>query len=180
MHLTTGLRAAALSAAMLVIATDAHANAFDDCVVETLRGTTSDVAARSLKVACLRKSSVEIPAEMLVDLTGTAEYGDFGKNIGTGFWIQLENKTKFVITEITIKVQVGDGKVQYFRTDDFWTPTPGVVYAGPPPDPTRSMQIAPYATVNYRVLTKQPDIDVKKQKYKWGIASARGIPTAGR
>jgi hypothetical protein len=67
--------------------------------------------------------------------------------------------------------------MQYFRTDDFWTPQPGVVYTGPPPDPTRSMQIAPYASIDYRVITSQKNIDPKEQNYTWGIAGAKGIPT---
>lgn len=174
------LGAAAAIVATLGLASNAHASAFDDCVIDALKGTTSDVAAKSLKVACLRKTSVDIPTELLTELTGKSEYGDFGHKLGTGFWIQLENRTKYVITEITLKVQVGDGKMQYFRTDDFWTPQPGVVYTSLPPDPTRSMQIAPHTTVNYRVTTQQPGIDMKKQNYHWGIASAKGIPPDGK
>lgn len=51
MEFSSGLRAAALLAATLATAPGAHANAFDDCVIDALKGTTSDVAARSLKVA---------------------------------------------------------------------------------------------------------------------------------
>jgi hypothetical protein len=34
-------------------ASAARANAFDDCVLENMRGVTSDLAAKSIKVACL-------------------------------------------------------------------------------------------------------------------------------
>jgi len=38
----------------------AHANAFDDCVLKNMQGVTSDIAAKPVKIACLRKSSVPL------------------------------------------------------------------------------------------------------------------------
>jgi hypothetical protein len=155
----------------------AVANAFDDCVLENMRGVSSDVAARSIKVACLRRSSVEIPKDEISALTGRAEYTDFGPQFGKGFLITLENQTSYIITAVTIDVHVGTGDNQFFETDDFFTPQPGVVYAALPSDPTISMQIRRFRKVDFRIITQQPRIDLKKQNFKWGIAAAKGIPT---
>lgn len=164
MRLVCFLAAAAMSAAV----SDARANPFDDCVLDKMTGVTSDLAAKSIKVACLRKSSVDISDEDLKALIGQAEYGDFGAQFGKGFWIHLENKTNYVVTEVTIKVQVGEGDMQFFHTDDFYTPRPqpGVIITGLPPDPTRSMQIQRFGKIDYRVITPQDGIDIKKQNFK--------------
>ncbi|MDH2356564.1 hypothetical protein QCM80_38980 [Bradyrhizobium sp. SSUT112] len=165
--------------AVSVIATGyagaAVANAFDNCVLDNMRGTTSDLAAKSIKIACLRKTSVDIPKEDLSALTGRAEYADFGPQFGKGFWIRLENGSAYIVTSVTIDVHVGVGDNQFFETDDFFTPQPGVIYAGPPDDPTRSMQIQRFSKVDFRIITPQPNIDPKKQNFKWGIAAAKGI-----
>ena len=153
------------------------ANTFDDCVLENMRGVTWDLAAKSIKAACLRKSSIDIPKDELSALTGRAEYSDFGPQFGKGFWIRLENQTSYIVTSVTIDIHVGVGDNQFFETDDFYTPQPGVIYAGPPPDPTRSMQIPRFSKVDFRIITPQPGIDLKKQNFKWGIAAAKGIPT---
>ena len=50
---------------------------FSRCVYENMRGVASDLAARSIKVACLRENSIEIPIEDLVKLKGQSEYGTF-------------------------------------------------------------------------------------------------------
>lgn len=154
----------------------AMANAFDDCVLENMRGVTSDLAAKSIKIACLRKTSVDIPKEHLSALTGRAEYADFGPQFGKGFWIRLENGSAYIVTSVTIDVHVGVGDNQFFETDDFFMPEPGVIYTGPPDDPTRSMQIPRFSKVDFRIIKPQPNIDMKKQNFKWGIAAAKGIP----
>jgi hypothetical protein len=158
-------------------ASTARANAFDDCVLENMRGVTSDLAAKSIKVACLRKVSVEIPKDELSALTGRAEYADFGPQFGKGFWIRLENQTSYIVTSVTIDIHVGTGDSQFFQTDDFYTPQAGVIYAGPPPDPTRSMQIQRFSKMDFRIISPQPGIDLKKQNFTWGIATAKGILT---
>ena len=56
-----------LAAASIVAggAGDVSANAFDDCVLENMRGMTSDAAAKSIKVACLWKNSVMLSTDEL-------------------------------------------------------------------------------------------------------------------
>lgn len=160
---------------MLCAAEQARATAFDDCVLTNMKGVTSDLAAKSIKVACLRTSSVDIPKDDLVGIRGRAEYANFGEKYGKGFLFQIENKTAYIITSVTIDVHAGVGDNQFIQIDDFWSPTPGVIYTGLPPDPTQTMQIPRHGSVLYRRVSPQSNIDVKKQNFKWGISAAKGI-----
>lgn len=166
-----------IAVAVACAAGQARANAFDDCVLENMRGTTSDLAAKSIKVACLRKSSVDISKEDLVGISGRAEYADWGPQYGKGFLLQLENNTAYIVTSVTIDVHVGVGDNQFFQIDDFWSPTPGVIYPAPPPDPTVSMQIPRHSKITYRLVAPQTGTDIKTQNFKWGISAAKGIPS---
>ena len=63
----------AITAIVLLASGGAHANPFDDCVLDKMSGVTSDLAAKSIKVACLRKSSVDMPPWQVARLVGGAE-----------------------------------------------------------------------------------------------------------
>ena len=74
-------------------------------------------------------------------------------------------------------ISVRNGPIKYYRIEDFWMPpTPGVVYTGLPPDPTRSMRIEPFSSKTF-FFGERADVYVKKQDYTIHIASAKGIPT---
>lgn len=158
----------------------ALANPFDDCVLENMRGVTADLAARSIKVSCLRKTSVEIPAEALAKVKATANYGVFdGKN--TGFLMEVNNQSDYVLTEITLTFRVDKMPEQIVRTDDFRKPQPaGVLYAGPPLDPTYTMQIKPFVASSFFIpMQTNIPFDAKKRNgngFAWVIVSMRGIP----
>jgi hypothetical protein len=159
----------------------AAANPFDKCVLADMKGITSDLAAKSIKVACLRKSSVEIPSETLatVKATATANYGDWGNGHNTGFMIHVDNQMEYTITEITISIKLGTAPERIIRTDDFTQPpSPGVVYTGLPPDPTVSMMIKPYTEMDYWIPMKTDvSLDGKKQPgFVWNILTSKGIP----
>jgi hypothetical protein len=148
---------------------------FNRCVYENMRGIASDLAAKSIKVACLRENSIPIPIEDMAKLKGLSSYGSFNNYIG--YEVQLTNNSEFTITEVTLGISVRDGPIEYYRIDDFWMPpTPGVVYTGLPPDPTRSMRIEPHNSATF-FFGGQADVDVKKQDYKWECVSAKGILT---
>jgi hypothetical protein len=170
-----------LIAAVLCIG-PAAANPFDECVLSDMKGVTSDLAAKSIKVACLRKSSVEIPSETLATVKATANYGDWGNGHGTGFMIHIDNQIEYVITEITVRIKVGSGPDRLIRTDDFTQPPPpGVIYTGLPPDPTVSMMIKPFSVNDYWIPMKT-DIDLHSKTkpaspgYNWDLMTAKGIP----
>jgi hypothetical protein len=174
---------AGFALAAAIYAGPALANRFDDCVVESMRGVTSDLAAKSVKVACLRKAAVEIPSDVLSKIKATANYGEIYHPGETGFLIELDNQTDYVLTEITLSIRPDKAPERIVRTDDFWTPSPpDVVYTSGPPDPTVSMQIKPYAAGQYWVPTKTAIVIEPKRKasgpgFAWSMLSARGIPT---
>ena len=170
---------AVLAAAGCIVAAcgQVQANPFDECVLENMRGTTSDVAAKSIKTACLRKTSVELGADELRGLKGgQAFYGSYSSSNVTGFTVEVKNDTSFIITEITFGIQVDGGANDFFKADSFMYWQPGVTYTGLPPDPTVLMRIDPLTTKNFQFEARRPDIAANK-KWTWFIASAKGIPT---
>jgi hypothetical protein len=97
-----------------------HANAFDDCVLENMRGVTSDAAANSIKVACLRKNSVILSMDELRGLrVVSGSYGAFGFRNTPGFTAEVKNDTGYIITEITFAVSIAGGQNEFFRADYF-------------------------------------------------------------
>ena len=103
----------------------AFANAFDDCVLENMRGVTSDAAAKSIKVACLRKNSVVLSQDELRGLRLVSGfYGTYGLRNTPGFTVEVKNDTGYIITEITFAISIAGGESEYFRADNFfYTPT---------------------------------------------------------
>ncbi len=166
-----------LSVVTLVPVVAAHANAFDDCVLENMRGVTSDAAANSIKVACLRKNSVILSMEELrgLRLVG-GSYGTFGFRNTPGFTAEVKNDTGYIITEITFAISVAGGQNEFFRADDFFYQEPGVIYTGPPPDPSVQLRIDPMKSKKFQFEADRPEID-KKKKWSWFIAGAKGILT---
>jgi len=159
------VRILAIFGVVALFAGPALANPFDDCVLEGMKGVTSDLAAKSIKVACLRKSSVEIPADSLTKLVGTANYGDFGR--GTGFVMHIDNQLEYVITEITIRLKIGKEADKLVRNEEFYElPARGVVVTGLPPDPTTGMMIKPFTQCDYWI-PMQTSIDLNTKRANW-------------
>jgi hypothetical protein len=154
---------------------DAWANAFDDCVLKNMQGATSDVAAKSIKVACIRKLSVPLSAD---DVKGLAVsngfYGTFGMTHTPGFTAEVKNNTGFIITEITFAITIGEGQPEMYRVDNFNYQEPGVIHTGPIPDPTYDLRIDPLTAKKFQFELDRPAID-KKKKWYWNIVGAKGI-----
>jgi hypothetical protein len=165
------------AAAAVAWAGAVHANAFDDCVLKTMQGVTSDAAAQSIKEACLRKNSVALNDADLRDLkllTGPGlGYGSYGMRNTTGFTVEVRNDTGFIVTDLTVGIVVGDGKPELFRVDRFLYQEPGIIYAGPVPDLTTIMRIDPGRSRKFQF--EADHLDLGKKKWTWFIASAKGI-----
>jgi hypothetical protein len=165
----------AVAVAMLAPAPAAHANAFDDCVLKNMQGVTSDAAAKSIKVACLRKSSVPLTDDDVKGLkVWSGFYGTFGITRTPGFTAEVKNNTGFIITELTFGISVDGGPPEMYRVDDFNYQEPGVIYTGLAPDPTYDMRIDVLKSKKFQFALDRPDID-KKKKWNWYIAGAKGI-----
>lgn len=152
----------------------ARANAFDDCVLENMKAATSDLAAKSIKTACLRKNSVDLPAGQAAGITGQLSYGAFGSDGEPGFLVDLKNDSAFIVTEITFAVGIEGKSNQFFKVDYFWYRPPGVVFAGAPLDPTLLMRIDPHTQKRFQFAGTVPEIN-PKVKWNWYIVGAKGI-----
>jgi hypothetical protein len=152
----------------------AQANAFDDCVLENMKAATSDLAAKSIKTACLRKNSVALSQDDLKAITGQISYGSFGSDGEPGFMLDLKNDSPFIVTEVTVAVGVESKASQFFKVDYFWYRPPGVVFTGVPPDPTLLMRIDPHTQKRFQFAGTVPEI-TPKVKWNWYIAGAKGI-----
>jgi hypothetical protein len=176
--------------ACLLGAPSALAAAFDDCVLENMRGVTSDLAAKSIKVACLKKTSIEISKDNWTErsnaghifmlFTASARHQVTGDSKSTGFWITFKNNMEYIITEITVEISIKAGPFQSYRTDDFYKdlpPDPRVIVTGLPPDPTVRMRIDPFKEITYFIKTNDAAHVAKDSNFKWDIVSMKGIPT---
>ena len=140
-----------------------------------MQGVTSDVAAKSVKVACLRKNSVTLTPDDVKGLQIVAGfYGPFGMTNTPGFTAEVKNNTGFIVTEITFGISVDGGPAEMYRADDFNYQEPGVIYTGLPPDPTYNLRIDPLKSRKFQFALDRPDID-KKKKWNWYISGAKGI-----
>jgi hypothetical protein len=153
----------------------AQANAFDDCVLKNMQGATSDVAAKSIKVACIRRSSVTLTDNDIKHLkVSSGFYGTFGMTHTSGFTAEVKNETGFIVTEITFSIAIGDGPAEMYRVDNFNYQQPGVIYTGLNPDPTYDLRIDPLKSKKFQFSLDRPAID-KKKKWGWSIVGAKGI-----
>lgn len=153
----------------------ANANSFDDCVLENMKAATSDLAAKSIKTACLRKNSIALPQDDVRLLAGQIWYGAYGTDGEPGFLVELKNDSSFIVTEVTATVTVEGRPSQTFKVDYFWYRPPGVVFTGLPPDPTVLMRIDPHTQKRFQFAGTVADI-TPKAKWSWNIVSAKGIP----
>lgn len=87
-----------LAAVAVVWSGSARANAFDDCVLKNMQGVTPDVAAKSIEVAFIRKSSVTMTDEDIKGLKlSSSFYGTFGMMHTPGFTAEVKNNTVAIL-----------------------------------------------------------------------------------
>ena len=89
----------------LVKASKAKVTSFESCISENMRGVASDLAAKSIKVACLKESSIEISkahwTERSADggfamlFIASAKYQITNDSKSTGFWITFKNNIPY-------------------------------------------------------------------------------------
>lgn len=81
---------------------------YDDCVLSSMKGVTSDVAARAIMRSCREKfsekipTSVPVPSEVLSAITGRALVVDY---LGPNFTGDIYNGTNnWILTSITVRL----------------------------------------------------------------------------
>jgi hypothetical protein len=83
---------------------------FDECILESMKGVTSDFAAKAIYASCLKKFpresspksvSIDVPPSVLSALAGHAS-----KGIGDNFTGNIYNgNSKWVITQFTLRLK---------------------------------------------------------------------------
>jgi hypothetical protein len=132
-------------------------NNFDDCILQSMKGVTSDMAARAIYQSCeqkfskkVKQSTRNLSADEIANITGR---GSQYKNYFSG---QLLNQNKNItITQITISITSVIGKRQ---VTNFYN---------------KDIEIKPNSTgeVFFQIITG----DGKEDKFEWNIAGARGF-----
>ena len=128
---------------------------FNECILESMKGVTSDAAAHAIRRACWEKfpkkkpKSRELSNKELGQLRGKAGY------IGSNYYrATLYNGNKNVtVSEISIRVTTTMGGKEVSRTY------------------TADVNIAPQETALKMFIIVEGDKDAD---YSWGISSARG------
>lgn len=159
----------------------AVASPFDTCVLQHMQGVTSDVAAGSVKEACLRTAETPLPDTALQTLmTMRAVYGKLPPGAsGAGLYISFNNNSGYTITELVLEIQdkTTHARERYVvRLFPFPPSPPPVIDMGYGPDRTPAMMIAPGPREFY-VRINQSLRDPKKwnDAYEWNIVSAKGF-----
>ncbi|QWD31214.1 hypothetical protein G6681_05585 [Polynucleobacter paneuropaeus] len=130
---------------------------FDDCVLESMKGVTSDVAARTIYQSCRQK----FPEKQVKRNTKALEPWELsslegrGKDLGDYFSADILNTNKGItVTQITISVTRKSGGKEFTNFYD------------------KDVDIAPNTTSN--VFIKILDGDAGSKFIKWNISAAKG------
>ena len=85
------------------------ADSFNSCVLDGIKGVTTDMVAQTVKEACIRTVEVPLPPVDILTLrsSATAAYGQFTKypEDEFGLFISLNNKSPYTLTEMHITVK---------------------------------------------------------------------------
>lgn len=166
--------------AMTIASTSlAMASEFDKCVLQNMRGVTSDLAAASVKESCLRTVEMQLPKEALQTFqTATARFGQLPSYVGgVGLYITVNNNSGYTITEITMAIENKKTRtdVSYVIRDFPFVPPPGVIAMGPPRDPTLLKMIGPGYREFYTPINETRNPNEWGNFFSWTLISAKGF-----
>jgi hypothetical protein len=152
---------------------------FSGCVIENMKGITSNLAAESVKEACLRKVSVELNINDWPKTTaGYGQIHGYVREQIFGLYVNVTNNSQYTITEMTIEIMDRKTKEKnVYAARLFLSPLPaGTILAGQPPDKTVLMQMPP-GTHTFTLKTTEAVNDPNKffEQYGWDIVSIKGF-----
>lgn len=131
---------------------------YDECILESMKGVTSDVAARQIAASCRKKFPPEEKKKKKSKKLGYSELskltGKAGLGYGNYFSGNIYNGNKEItITEISVRVTTTNNGKKVSRTY------------------TDEVTIAPQTTADFGFSIIKGDKDAD---YSWGILGARG------
>jgi len=152
---------------------------FEGCVLENMRGISSNLAAESVKEACLRKASVALNFSEW--LKARAQYGQIYGYTGEqhfGLYVSFTNSSRYTITEMTIVIVDKKTKeTNTYTARSFPAPlAPGTIIAGLAPDKTLGMRMPPgKCSFTLTIGETAPDPNKFFDQYAWDITSVKGF-----
>jgi len=160
--------------------TQAAGPSFDQCILDHMQGATSDLAAVSIKEACIHANEKQIPDDALETLmTSKAGFGSlpFPNQTKSGLYVTLNNNSGYTLTELVIEITDKNTKAaeRYVIRLFPFVPAPGVIM-GAPLDKTTLEMVPPgprqfYIEINQTVKTASHWFDF----YDWNLISAKGF-----
>ena len=128
----------------------AAASSFNQCILDHMQGATSDLAALSIKEACIHASEKQLPDDALNTLmTSAAGFGilPFPSQDKSGLYVTLNNNSGYTITELVIEITDKKTKApeRYVIRLFPFVSAPGVIM-GAPSDRTIDEMIPPGAS----------------------------------
>jgi hypothetical protein len=151
--------------------TASWASAYDQCILENMKGATNDIAAIAIKESCIRTTEVNLPTEQLQKLASSRAY--YTKRLGRDVLIVfVNNTTGYDITELTVFVSPKKGKkYNYYTNRTFVSPDAGVVS-----DRTIFDMIGPGTSIFMVEITEAPkSTEDFNANYAWNFTGAKGI-----
>jgi hypothetical protein len=153
----------------------ANASRYDDCILNAIKGNTSEAAAISITRACLHSSQQTLNSDALSHITGTAEYvagNRFGEAVSNSLHLRLKNGSEYQLTSITTELHnIKSGSTSDYTQSEFYLPF------GKFNDPTKFLSISPGEVRDYfmSIAESEPSEGAFFKRYSWEIVSAKGV-----
>lgn len=134
-------------------AADNHsAHPFEECVLDHMRGVSSDAAALAVRQSCLEISSSEFPLATIIRMYDGMRGGYRPDH--NSIYVTLANNTSLTITSITFSIeQKNDSHSTQYEVRDFYSLPdylpPGAIAGVPIGDPLVGHIIRPGETKNF-------------------------------
>ncbi len=131
---------------------------YDDCILKTMKGVNSDMAAKAIIFSCRNKfpgrkaEASQLPPEALRQLTGHASMGDFGYFYGNIY----NGNRDWTVTQVTIRL-IPKGKEK------------GAAAFLDAKEYNKDVSVPPLTSSSFLFT-----VDGPKQEYSWNIVGARG------
>jgi hypothetical protein len=160
----------------LVLSTPAVANPYDDCILQHMPTAQNDAAVRAIEMACINKTSVEIPWAQSEVSDTSAKIGMYNTGWGPvapnvyGLVVTMKNTTTYYVTRVIMWVYSSDAHISRYDVDSFDEPLPPGVWNSGPGEPSFRQIIKPGETRRFVVPITERALK------EYDLYLSRGIP----
>jgi hypothetical protein len=165
----------------------AHANPYDDCILEHMGTAQNEAAAHSIQRACISKSSISITRtfDPTADLNAMAWPGNYNTGYIDGWkyglLVRIKNLSTFNITELVVIVRdQKTNKTNEYVVSDFDEPLNGPGLISKEAEPAYRNIIPVGKTRAFLVPATEVTEDAINDFFKrftWNLRLSKGIPS---